>query len=548
LQDAKKKIKETNKYDATVIDLIFSMLTFEKQKRNLIREIRLALTTKSIFYEYIPHEQIMENPEIKLQTPKKELSLIFIGKTGEGKTTAINFITNYMFNKRFEDDHLVLIPQNGRPSHFQNYLEKAEVENVLSFESQTVKPTTYLINPPMKNGLHTVFLTDNPGLKDTGGSGKDKKNSHKILKEINKRGYFNAIIWVMAPTTRFTKEIEEMCIGIKQLLTKGSEKHLIFLITRSINKVPQETAGIIRMKMGFSTNKIFNFDFECLYSNDAKEEINDQKNAEEMEVFQTHWQKNFKNMTEMFNDIGKLPVHQTEDFEKLRKKRNELFKEIKICEDEMFNLFVSFSNQTGYIRELELVSGNIESTTNFQRTEIVPDGKINKNVFSCRDCSKYCFADDDAIDEKEMKKEILTKKGFWRKSICKICDHSWQHHERKVLEQMKMKKVTIVDEKLKSMFQNSSKKKQEMDKLLKEGKQNLTNNKKKIQNLFKNLGEKYCELNVIAFEPYDPTSEIRLLKEKFQMYGMDNNVKESLETFIQELEKATLDMILNKKK
>ena len=56
-----------------------------------------------------------------------------------------------------------------------------------------------------------------------------------------------------------------------------------------------------------------------------------------------------------------------------------------------------------------------------------------------------------------------------------------------------------------------------------------------LNELFKELGEKYASLNEIAFESYDPSTEILSLIEKFKR-PTDPEFNEKLGKFIKNLE------------
>ena len=347
----------------------------------------------------------------------------------------------------------------------------------------------------------------------------------------------------MGPTTRFTAEMEELASGIKRILTKGSEKQLIFLITRSPVNVPKETIGIIKDKIGLPDNKIFYFDFECLYANDPSLE------KDSLEFLQNQWRKNYDKVRELLKEVVEYPLHVTEDFGKLKKQRNELFKSIALCYERMSEYFLSFSNQSNYIKELMNLKQNINISNNYQITEKVATGKVHKNVFVCMDCLQNCFqADGDGeLNEKTMMKQIKHKTGiyFFRKSVCKMCDHSWYHHKQKVQEETIYKDVIKNDERLKKIFETNTKRTQELEQLQKEEEEKLKMTNDSLNELFKELGEKYASLNEIAFESYDPSTEILSLIEKFKR-PTDPEFNEKLGKFIKNLEIIARDSMTKK--
>jgi len=56
-----------------------------------------------------------------IASPKKEISLLFIGEIGAGKSTAINNTINAIYGIPFKEEHLVLIPTEGKKNlHFRD--------------------------------------------------------------------------------------------------------------------------------------------------------------------------------------------------------------------------------------------------------------------------------------------------------------------------------------------------------------------------------------------------------------------------------------------
>eukprot|EP01016_Furgasonia_blochmanni_P041522 TRINITY_DN5408_c0_g1_i3.p1 TRINITY_DN5408_c0_g1~~TRINITY_DN5408_c0_g1_i3.p1 ORF type:complete len:214 (+),score=22.84 TRINITY_DN5408_c0_g1_i3:78-719(+) len=131
-------------------------------------------------------------------------------------------------------------------------------------ESQTKKAHTYCFNVH-DNSSYMYSLTDTPGFNEEMDKNEEYECEQEIMREVAKRGYFNAIVWVIKNQTRVTGSSKNAAHQIKQLLTKTSTACLIFALTRATG-VDEATRKAIYETYGFEGAPIYAFQFENLFS------------------------------------------------------------------------------------------------------------------------------------------------------------------------------------------------------------------------------------------------------------------------------------------
>ncbi len=103
--------------------------------------------------------------------PKKEVTLLFLGMTGVGKSTLLASFRDFLNNVKFED------------------IQTTEKVNMGAGASQTQdvgKDRFYY-------GDYVVNIIDTPGLADTKGLETDKEHMEKIINFVASFGEFNAV-------------------------------------------------------------------------------------------------------------------------------------------------------------------------------------------------------------------------------------------------------------------------------------------------------------------------------------------------------------------
>lgn len=222
----------------------------------------------------------------KTNTTKPYLKLLFIGRTGAGKTTLINMITNLFERKTYFDKRLISITQtftqnNQNDPNNQSFLKLEctfnEFENKQSdgnkkvSESQTEWCNIYTF----ENSQLKLSLIDTPGLGDTRGPEQDKKNIKEIVIGISKVSDFNAICLVQKQNDARKDDLLKYLIAeLRGMLTKECENNFIICFTGVINSEKIDAIHALNEMQIPTKNQVY-FENDCLIpSSDKKKKEN----------------------------------------------------------------------------------------------------------------------------------------------------------------------------------------------------------------------------------------------------------------------------------
>lgn len=479
--------------------------------------------------------------------PKQHIKLLLIGRTGAGKTTLINVITNMFYKKEYTDERLIAIKQNieiidgggnARKYTLKNNIdefgEKQSDFNSNISASQTTECNIYTF----ENDNLILSLIDTPGLGDTNGYEQDQQNVATIVNGVQKVHDFNAICLVHKGTDAKQDTILKYLISeLKGMLTKECQNNFIVCFTAVVSKFKIDATHAIQA-MGIPIDKKVYFENDCLIPAKLLPDL-DSNYLDTAKIF---WKTNKLNYKQLLDYAGKMQPRKSKALKELHAKKSTLIllvneeahkvdelNQEKIVlqryqkEDE--ELLLEMNNNKDYEYQVD----DSQPYTVTEYVEVIEEKDISPDkITQCFVCLNYCH-NPCYLDDVYVRGDVINMKNcscFSGKQTCQRspCNHGIDVHGHTQIRKDKVKKpVTKTEYKIKKVKKTNEHKKNSYNQATNaqvQLQQNMVGLKSRIQQLEKDLESSYKTMaylyNNIQKDSLEPINEYFLEYLEFQ--------------------------------
>lgn len=338
----------------------------------------------------------------------QDLKILFIGKSGSGKTTFLNLVANLIVGAKYQDERKVAVPHvqkieleiDGEIHSDKDQGQKIECnieefkglssENNLekNLDSKTSAPNLYIVKDK-KTGRKIIFI-DTPGLDDTRGGTHDEEHIEAIIHTIFFLGGVHAICLVHNSTTpRLDPSTELALTRLKDMFTSSCLSNILVCLTNSTPSITPKCEDALK-ELGFDTKKTYRFQNNCLVHPDAYNqlcvkllgEINEEAVERATAINQVFWNQgktSFKNLIKAAKSLPLIDVESMKQKYLQNQTAATLVQLISLTIQDLSDKKLRLQSESNKIKEL---LEEMENNKDFSKTKVLK--RIKKKVIEDR--------------------------------------------------------------------------------------------------------------------------------------------------------------------
>lgn len=250
--------------------------------------------------------------------------LVFIGESGSGKSTCINYFANFFAGTGFSQStgysNVKVVIPNRLFSHTAVGYSNNERNLHDKTMSQTMRCSEYDFVWLADGNNMQVKVVDTPGFNDTD-SRRDDDNIQEILKTISKLPFITAIIITINGTnSRLSTSVKSTLDQLRSSLPDSVFDNLFFILTNCTESERNFDMKLIS-EYAPCEQRIFHMQ-NSLFSVESRDVI--EKNPKNARRAEMNWQESIDTIADLMAEIEQTSAASTQVFDDMRIKREQL--------------------------------------------------------------------------------------------------------------------------------------------------------------------------------------------------------------------------------
>lgn len=375
-----------------------------------------------------PQQKLAKQPkhqqQWREQKPRQQYNILLFGETGSGKSTLINYLTNYFHDGSLKNLKIAIPTKHHQATEGLKFSEKDLHDTT---KSKTSECTEYSFT---KDNARYNFI-DTPGLSDTEGTTKDDEHIMMIMAAAEGRGTLSAIVIVINGTVaRATSNLRNTLTLLKGSVPDVLLKNLLIILTNCSKGTANfdlkqfDSWNVPGDNVFYMNNSALSTPVQCW------------KDEEIMEDLKHYWKKSMKTIDKIVEKVEKLGNKVTSAFRDMRLKRNKIKSELHGILLEVKKLQKMQDELNCAQSAQQDVTSDIQKYSNYKQTKQVDYVEMEETTYHSTICGKHtqiCHEGCGLTFTSAQGDEIFKGCACMSGTHCRECecDHSTHYHDKK---------------------------------------------------------------------------------------------------------------------
>lgn len=377
------------------------------------------------------------------------MKVLVIGETGSGKSTFINYLTNYFKNGTL-NNLKIAIPSTFHPIVTENY-EHLEHDMHDKTQSKTDSCHQYMFT----DGTTQYLFVDTPGLSDTRGSKQDEINLNKIIDAVEVLAGLTAVIIVVnGAVSRLTVNLRNVIAQLRGNLPDVVMSNVIVILTNSSRHTKNFTLEALELNGNV---------YPYYMQNSAFSTDPSRWTPSAMQSLQYDWDQSMSELKAMIRTLSTFKTKSVAAFKNMKEIRNAIKELLHTARIEI----VLIQKMQDEVAMFEIGRKQAEADTvtykEYTKERIVDKVEIVDAAYHstlCQNCNHVCH-DDCKLDEtKGVGAQIFQRCWAMSNGNCHQCQHQCSytaHYHAKKTVKVSQQKLKDVLADIKSRYDSATK-------------------------------------------------------------------------------------------